>query len=82
MVYALQRSGAQVGIYSSSGSWSAIFGAVASSSLLYSLGEWRPGATTLNRAVSNCSLTPFEGNGHVVLTQYVANNLDYDHSCN
>ncbi|MDP9117833.1 MAG: hypothetical protein M3O28_11370 [Actinomycetota bacterium] len=82
MVYALQHSGAQVGIYASSGSWSTIFGAVVSSTPLYSLREWRPGATTLSRAISNCSLAPFEGNGRVVLTQYVSTNLDYDHSCN
>ncbi|MDP9093367.1 MAG: hypothetical protein M3N95_10635 [Actinomycetota bacterium] len=81
MVYALGQAGARVGIYSSSGSWSALFGAVASSSPLYSLGEWRPGATTLSRAASNCSLAPFEGNGRVVITQYVSTNLDYDHAC-
>lgn len=81
MVYALQQSGATVGIYSSSGSWSTLFGAVAPSSPLYPLSEWRPGAKTLRNATSNCSLAPFEGNGRIVITQYVANNLDYDHSC-
>jgi hypothetical protein len=81
MAYALQQSGARVGIYASSGSWSTLFGAVASSSPLYSLDEWRPGAKTLSRAVSNCSLAPFEGNGRIVITQYASASFDYDHSC-
>jgi hypothetical protein len=48
---------------------------------LYGLAEWRPGAKTLSRAQSNCGLAPFEGNGEIVVTQYVSNNLDYDYSC-
>src|SRR5437764_4913808 len=75
MVYALENGGATVGIYSSSGSWSSLFGAVARSSSLYSLVEWRPGAKTLSRAQTNCSLAPFEGDGRVVITQYVSSNL-------
>jgi hypothetical protein len=81
MVYAVDHAGAAVGIYASSGSWSSLFGGVTSSSPLYSLDEWRPGAKTLSKAKSNCTLAPFEGNGHVVLTQYVSTNLDYDYSC-
>lgn len=81
MVYALKAGGATVGIYASSGSWSSLFGAVASASPLYSLNEWRPGARSLNGAQSNCALAPFEGNGKVTLTQYVSQNLDYDYSC-
>jgi hypothetical protein len=81
MVYALEQGGATVGIYSSNGSWSALFGAVTASSPLYSLPEWRPGAKTLARAQSNCSLSPFEGNGVIEITQYVFSNLDYDYSC-
>lgn len=81
MVYALQQVGATVGIYSSSNSWSSLFGAVASSSPLYSLAEWRPGARTLSKAESNCTLTPFEGDGVIAITQYVSSNLDYDYAC-
>jgi hypothetical protein len=81
MVYALETAGASVGIYASSGSWSSLFGPVAASSTLYSLPEWRPGAKTLAKAQSNCSLAPFEGNGTVEITQYVSTNLDYDYSC-
>lgn len=85
MVYALENSttgtAVAVGIYSSSNSWSSLFGKVDPTSSLYSLNEWRPGARTLSTAKSNCSLTPFEGNGKVVITQYVSTNLDYDYSC-
>jgi hypothetical protein len=38
-------------------------------------------AKTLSRAVSNCSLAPFEGTGRIEITQCVATNLDYDHAC-
>lgn len=81
MVYALEHAGNTVGIYSSSGSWSTLFGPVAPSSPLYSLDEWRPGAKTLTKAKSNCGLAPFEGNGRIAITQYVSTNLDYDYSC-
>jgi hypothetical protein len=81
MVYALTQAGKTVGIYSSSGSWSTLFGPVAPTSTLYSLNEWRPGARTLAKAKSNCALAPFEGNGRVEITQYVSTNLDYDFSC-
>lgn len=81
MVYALQQDNHPVGIYASSSSWSSLFGPVAATSTLYSLPEWRPGATTLNRAQSNCGLVPFEGNGKVAITQYVSTNVDYDYSC-
>lgn len=81
MVYALQQAQATVGIYSSSGAWSSLFGAVATSSPLYSLPEWRPGARTLSKAKSNCGLAPFEGDGTVEVTQYVSTNLDYDYAC-
>lgn len=81
MLYALQQAGAAVGIYASSGSWSTLFGTVAATSPLYSLPEWRPGARTLAKAQGNCTLAPFEGNGIVEITQYVATNLDYDYSC-
>ncbi|HEV7192311.1 MAG TPA: hypothetical protein VGN35_03820 [Jatrophihabitantaceae bacterium] len=81
MVYALQHAGAGVGIYASSGSWSSLFGPVGVSSSLYSLAEWRPGAKTLTNARTNCALAPFEGNGKVVITQYVSTNLDFDFSC-
>jgi hypothetical protein len=81
MVYALENAGATTGIYSSSGSWSSLFGPVAASSPLYSLPEWRPGAKTLAKAKSNCSLAPFEGNGKIEITQYVSANLDYDFAC-
>ncbi len=81
MVYAFEQSAGSVGIYSSSGSWSSLFGPVAATSPLYSLDEWRPGARTLSKARSNCTLAPFEGDGRVAITQYVSTNLDYDVAC-
>jgi hypothetical protein len=83
MVYALQHGGATVGIYSSNGAWSSLFGTVAASSPLYSLNEWRPGARTLAQAQSNCLLAPFEGdpNNIIEITQYVSAHLDHDYSC-
>jgi hypothetical protein len=81
MVYALQQGGAAVGVYSSSGAWSSLFGTVTTASSLYPLPEWRPGAKTLSKAKSDCLLTPLTGGGHVVITQYVSANLDYDYSC-
>jgi hypothetical protein len=83
MAYRLKQAGATVGIYSTSGAWSSLFGsgAVPAASPLYSLAEWRPGARTLSQAASNCSLAPFEPSGGVELTQYVTTHLDYDYSC-
>jgi hypothetical protein len=86
MVYALQHVGATVGIYSTNGAWSSLFGTVAgppNASPLYSLNEWRPGARTLAQAQSNCSLAPFEGdpNNIIEITQYVSAHLDHDYSC-
>lgn len=81
MAYAFQQAGNTVGIYSSSGSWSSLFGPVGPSSPLYSLDEWRPGAKTLSKAQSDCALAPFEGNGQITIAQYVSKNLDYDYSC-
>lgn len=37
--------------------------------------------STLPKAQSNCSPAPFEGNGQIVVTQFVATNLDHDYSC-
>ena len=81
MVYALQQAGITVGIYASSDSWSSLFAPVAAGSSLYSLPEWRPGAKTLSKAQSNCALAPFEGDGKIVITQYVSTNTDYDYAC-
>jgi hypothetical protein len=78
MVYALEHAGTTVGIYSSSGVWSSLFGPLKGTSPLYSLNEWRPDAGTLSQAVSNCSLAPFEGTGRIEITQYVSTHLDYD----
>lgn len=74
--------GIQVGLYSTGYQWSQIVGsAVKSDSNLNGLVNWRPGGANLKTAKSACSATPLTTNGKVVLTQYIANSLDYNYSC-
>jgi hypothetical protein len=82
-VYGLKQASPQgkVGLYSTSAQWSGIAGTVPAGTPLYALNEWRPGASTLKQAQSNCSLAPFTGGGRVTLTQY-GSTLDYDYRCN
>ena len=70
-------SGARVGIYTNSSSWSSITG---SSTKFAAYPAWLPGAVTLNGARSNCSARAPSG-GQVVLSQYSANGLDADYPC-
>lgn len=77
----LQSLGVTVGIYSTTAQWGQIAGDVGSNSNLNGLINWRPGARNLNSAKSNCSLPPLTAGGKVTITQYLANNLDYDYSC-
>ncbi len=77
----LQSRGIKVGIYSTNYQWGLIIGPVPTESNLIGLPNWRPGAIDLPMAQSFCSLTPLTSGGSVSLTQYVANNLDYDYSC-
>jgi hypothetical protein len=76
-----KAAGAAVGLYSTTAQWGAIAGTPATGSTLLGLPNWRPGARNLSQAKSNCSLPPLTTGGRVVLTQYVASNLDYDNSC-
>ncbi|MDP5228589.1 MULTISPECIES: hypothetical protein [Arthrobacter] len=73
--------GARVGVYSTTYQWGRIAGTVASSSSLYGLPSWIPGARNLSGARSACSGTPLTSGGKVVMTQYVSGGLDYDFSC-
>jgi hypothetical protein len=73
--------GARVGIYSSARQWGQIVGEVGSASSLYSLPSWLAGARTAADATSMCSAPPLTAGGKVVLTQFVADGFDYDHSC-
>jgi hypothetical protein len=73
--------GARVGIYSSARQWGQIVGEVGSASSLYSLPSWLAGAHTAAEASSMCSAAPLTAGGNVVLTQFVADGFDHDHSC-
>ncbi|WP_314194331.1 hypothetical protein [uncultured Arthrobacter sp.] len=73
--------GARVGIYSSARQWGQIVGEVGSASSLYSLPSWLAGARTAAEANSMCSAAPLTAGGRVVLTQFVADGFDHDHSC-
>lgn len=82
MVAYFQSIGANVGLYSTSYQWGQIVStAVTPGSNLNGLNSWLPGARTLSKAKSNCSLSPLTAGGKVTLTQYVSGSFDYDHSC-
>lgn len=77
-----QSLGAKVGLYSTNVQWTQINGSQTGiSGNLIGLDNWRAGARNLTGAKSNCSLSPLTPNGHVVLTQFVSNSLDYNYSC-
>ncbi len=82
MVTYFQSKGITVGIYSTSSMWSEIVGNdVGSGSNLNGLHSWLPGATDASGAQSNCSLPALTSGGFVTMTQFTANNFDYDYSC-
>ena len=77
----LTLKGAKVGVYSTATQWHQIAGYPGSGSTLYHLDSWLAGATTFSGAKANCGKTPLLAGGHVLLAQYVVNNLDHDVSC-
>jgi len=70
-----------VGIYSTSLQWGRIVGSVSSTSNLYPLPSWLAGARNAYRAAGACLKEPLTGGGKVVLTQFVARGIDYNHAC-
>lgn len=73
---------APVGLYSTAAQWNAIVGSqVTSDSHLNGLDNWRPGGANDKTAKKACTAAPLTPGGTVVMTQYIANNLDYDYSC-
>jgi len=80
MVAYFQGLGATVGVYSTSYEWSKIAGTVTSTSSLYSLADWIPGARSLSGAKTNCGLRPLTGGGLVTVTQWTAA-IDGDYAC-
>lgn len=77
----LTLQGAAVGVYSTATQWHQIAGYPGSGSTLYHLDSWLAGATSASGAKKNCSKAPLLAGGHVLLAQYVANQLDHDVSC-
>jgi hypothetical protein len=77
-----QSKGATVGLYSTAVQWGQIVGTTVSpSSNLNGLANWRPSGSSLNNAITNCSVAPLTTGGFISLTQYVQQNLDKNHSC-
>ena len=77
----LAAQGGRIGLYSTATQWTTIVGSVPTTSNLAGRNSWLPGATTLNGAIANCAKPALTPGGRVTLTQFVANNLDRDHSC-
>jgi hypothetical protein len=74
------HSGA-VGIYSTTSQWGKIAGTVPSTSPLYPLANWIPGARTLRQAKTNCGSAPLNGGGIVTVTQWTTSPANSDFSC-
>jgi hypothetical protein len=81
MVAYFHRIGSTVGIYSTAFQLYKIVKIIPSSSLLYRLADWIPGAKTLAQAQANCHLAPLTGRGTVTLTQWEKSKIDHDLSC-
>jgi hypothetical protein len=81
MVAYFRHIGGTVGIYSMASQWGQIVKIVPSTSSLYRLPDWIPGARTLARAKANCRLTPLTGRGIVTVTQWTASKTNHDYSC-
>jgi hypothetical protein len=73
----------QVGLYSTPYQWNRIVGAVPSGSPLNGRPSWLAGSTGtgIGGAERRCSSPPLTTGGRVVLSQYVEDGVDRDHSC-
>jgi hypothetical protein len=81
MVSYLRHIGAAAGIYSTARQFGPLVGPVVSSSPLYRLPDWIPGANTLAQARKNCRLAPLTGGGTVTLAQWKTKPANSDYSC-
>jgi hypothetical protein len=70
MVSYFRHIGGTAGIYSTVKQWDPIVGTVRSTSALYRLPDWIPGAKTLSNAQKNCRLAPLTSGGTVMVTQW------------
>jgi hypothetical protein len=75
------RIGSTVGIYSTAFQLHKILKIIPSTSLLYRLADWIPGARTLAQAQANCRSAPLTGRGLVTITQWTVSKTDHDFSC-
>ena len=81
MATRLTATGAEVGLYSTHHQWRRIAGPVPRDSPLHDLDTWLAGSRSLADARATCRCDPLVDGGRVVLTQYVVDGLDHDHSC-
>jgi hypothetical protein len=82
MTHYFTSKGAHVGLYSTALQWNEIVGgSIDPGSNLNGLPNWRPSGASLENAKVNCSLAPLTDSGSIVLTQYIQQNLDKNHSC-
>lgn len=81
MVSYFRHIGATAGIYSTAKQWDPLVGTVKSSSPLYGLPSWIPGAKTLSNAEKNCRLAPLIHRGTVMVTQWTTKSGNSDFSC-
>jgi hypothetical protein len=81
MVAYFHRIGGTVGIYSTAFQLHKILKVIPSTSLLYRLADWIPGAKTLAQAQANCHLAPLTARGTVTVTQWEKSKIDHDFSC-
>lgn len=80
MVAYFESVGGRVGLYSTATQWQQIAGTTSSTSNLYGLDSWLPGASNLTGAENACKLPGLTG-GATTVTQYVSRRVDYDYSC-
>jgi hypothetical protein len=77
-----QSKGSTVGLYSTKVQWEQIVGATAIvDGNLAGLPNWRPSGSSLNNAITNCTVAPLTAGGYISITQYVVKGLDTNHSC-
>lgn len=84
MVSYFRHIGGTSGIYSTVKQWDPLMGAVPSTSPLYRLPDWIPGAKTLSKAEKNCRLAPLTRGGTVTITQWTTTSTssgNSDFSC-
>ena len=81
MVAYFRSIGGTAGVYSTPRQWGPLMGTVGSTSPLYRLPDWIPGARTLSQAEKDCRLAPLTAGGTVTVTQWATRAANSDFSC-